>query len=144
MTTDGTDGNAKRNVLFVCTHNSARSQLAEGLMNHFHGDRYEAFSAGTEAILVKPLAIAAMKDIGVDISHHRSKTIDEFKGVTFDTVVTVCDHAKETCPFFPGASTYIHMAFTDPSNRNGSDDEKLDAFCQTRDEIQQWLKNTFR
>lgn len=133
----------KRKVLFVCTHNSARSQLAEGLMNHYYGDKFEAFSAGTEATVVKPHAIRVMAQIGIDISHHVSKTTGQFKGVPFDYVVTVCDNAKENCPFFPGANAYIHMAFKDPSNREGTDDEKLDAFAHTRDEIKQWLDETF-
>lgn len=138
-----TDTDKKRKILFVCTHNSARSQLAEGLTNHFHGDRFEAYSAGTEATFVKPHAIQAMARIGVDISHHRSKTTEEFKGIPFDYVVTVCDSAKENCPFFPGADAYIHMAFKDPSNCDGTDEEKLDAFVHTRDEIKLWLDATF-
>lgn len=136
-------GTTKKKVLFVCTHNSARSQLAEGLMNHFHGDHYEAYSAGTEATRVKPHALRAMKEAGIDISHHRSKTTEAFRGIAFDYVVTVCDGAKENCPFFPGAKAYIHMAFKDPSNREGGDEEKLKAFCDTRDEIKQWLGDTF-
>lgn len=133
----------KKKILFICTHNSARSQLAEGLMNHFHGDRYDAFSAGTEATFVKPFAVEAMARIGIDISHHRSKTTEEFKGMPFDYVVTVCDSAKENCPFFPGATAYIHMGFKDPSNIEGTDEEKRSAFANTRDEIKQWLDNTF-
>lgn len=138
-----TDRDKKQKILFVCTHNSARSQLAEGLMNHFHGHRFEAFSAGTEATSVKPHAVRAMAQIGIDISHHRSKTTDEFKGIPFDYVVTVCDSAKENCPFFPGAKAYIHMAFKDPSDFDGTDEEKLGAFAHTRDEIKQWLDTAF-
>ncbi len=138
---NGTD--KKRKILFVCTHNSARSQLAEGLMNHFYADRFEAFSAGTEATLVKPHAIRAMAQINIDISHHHSKTTVEFKNIPFDYVVTVCDNAKENCPFFPGAKAYIHMAFEDPSLCEGNDKEKTDAFAHTRDEIKQWLDTTF-
>ena len=133
----------KNKILFICTHNSARSQMAEGLMNHFFGDQFEAFSAGTEATSVKPFAIEAMKQIGIDISHHRSKTVGEFKDVKFDYVVTVCNNAKENCPFFPGAKAYIHMGFKDPSDTEGSDEVKLCAFACTRDKIKQWLESTF-
>ena len=128
----------RKKILFICTHNSARSQLAEGLVNHFFRDTWEAESAGTVATVVKPFAIKAMAEIGVDISHHTSKTIDVFQGQVFDVVVTVCDNAKETCPFFPGRKV-IHHSFRDPSNVEGTDEEKLKAFCQTRDEIKEWL-----
>lgn len=128
----------KHTILFICTHNSARSQLAEGLVNHYFGDTWEAKSAGTEQTIVKPFAIKAMAEAGIDISHHTSKTIDAFKGQQFDVVVTVCDSAKETCPFFPGKKV-VHHSFVDPSNVEGSDDEKLAAFCTTRDEIKGWL-----
>jgi arsenate reductase len=133
----------KKKILFICTHNSARSQLAEGLMNHFHGGRFEAFSAGTEATFVKPFAIEAMKQIGIDITRNRSKTVEEFRGMKFDYVVTVCDSAKENCPFFPGAKAYIHMGFQDPSDVEGTDEEKRSAFARTRDEIKQWVDHTF-
>lgn len=128
----------KNRVLFICTHNSARSQLAEGLVNHFFSDEWTAYSAGTEATLVKPFTILAMKEAGIDISTQTSKTIDVFKGQVFDLVVTVCDSAKESCPFFPGKRV-IHKSFPDPSNEKGTDQEKLAAFCKTRDEIHQWL-----
>ena len=128
----------KHTILFICTHNSARSQLAEGLVNHYFGDTWEAKSAGTEKTFVKPLAIKAMAEAGIDISHHKSKTIEVFKEQRFDVVVTVCDSAKETCPFFPGKKV-VHHSFVDPSNAQGSDAEKLAAFCRTRDEIKAWL-----
>lgn len=134
---------SKRKILFVCTHNSARSQMAEGLMNHYFGDRFQAFSAGTEATFVKPPAIKVLEQVSIDISHHRSKTVEEFRGIEFDYVVTVCDSAKENCPFFPGAKAYIHMAFRDPSNVEGTGEEKVAAFARTRDEIKQWMDKTF-
>lgn len=131
----------KHSILFICTHNSARSQLAEGLVNHYFGDTWEAKSAGTEKTFVKPFAIEAMAEVGIDISHHTSKTIETFKGQQFDVVVTVCDGARETCPFFPGKKV-IHQSFVDPSNTEGTNQEKLAAFCRTRDEIKTWLDNT--
>jgi len=132
----------KQRILFICTHNSARSQMAEGLMNALLGDRYEASSAGTEQTRVKPQAIQVLSDIGIDITHHRSKIIDEFRGTQFDIVVTVCDNAKETCPFFPGKKV-VHKSFSDPSSADGSEEEKLEAFRRVRDEIKAWLLDTF-
>jgi arsenate reductase (thioredoxin) len=134
--------NVKQQVLFICTHNSARSQMAEGLMNALLGDRYEASSAGTEQTRVKPQAIEVLSEIGIDITGHRSKTIDEFQGIQFDVVVTVCDNAQETCPFFPGKKV-LHKSFNDPSNTDGSEEEKLEAFRKTRDEIKAWLFDSF-
>lgn len=131
----------KNTILFICTHNSARSQLAEGLVNHYFGETWDAKSAGTEATFVKPFAIKAMAAAGIDISHQTSKTVAAFQGQTFDVVVTVCDSAKETCPFFPGKKV-IHQSFIDPSNASGSDEDKLAAFCRTRDEIKSWLDAT--
>ena len=107
-------------------------------MNHYFGDTWEAGSAGTEQTFVKPFAIKAMADAGIDISQHTSKTIDMFRGQQFDVVVTVCDSARETCPFFPGKKV-VHQSFVDPSNAQGSDADKLAAFCATRDEIKAWL-----
>lgn len=129
----------KKTILFLCTHNSARSQLAEGLTNHYFSDKWAAQSAGTEATIVKPWAIEAMKKDGIDISKHYSKTVDEFKGQEFDIVVTVCDSAKEACPFFPGKKV-IHHSFEDPSNVQGDDEAKVQAFCATREEIKEWLQ----
>jgi arsenate reductase len=128
----------KKTILFICTHNSARSQLAEGLVNHYFGESWEASSAGTERTFVKPFAIKAMAEAGIDISHHTSKTIDAFQDQEFDVVVTVCDSARETCPFFPSKKV-VHHSFVDPSNAQGSDADKLAAFCATRDEIKAWL-----
>ena len=128
----------KKKVLFICNHNSARSQIAEGLVNHFFKETWEAKSAGIVSTEVNPFAIKAMKQIGIDISGHTSKTIDTFKNENFDLVVIVCDSEKEVCPFFPGKKV-IHKNFADPSAFEGNDIEKLKVFCRTRDEIKEWL-----
>lgn len=133
--------NKRKKVLFICTHNSARSQMAEGLLNALYGNEYQAFSAGTIATTVNPLAIAVMKELGIDISHHRSKSIEEFKDDWFDIVVTVCDHARETCPFFPNAKTRMHAGFPDPSTARGSQEEQLQRFREVRDQIKNWIEN---
>jgi len=133
----------KKRVLFICTHNSARSQMAEGIMNALYGDKFQSFSAGTNPSKVNPLAIEVLKEIGIDISHHRSKSIDEFKGETFDYVVTVCDNAKENCPYFPGGKKYVHRGFMDPASVEGTYEEKLSAFRKVRDEILNWIKEFF-
>ncbi len=122
-------------VLFLCTHNSARSQMAEGMLRAWGGDRFEVFSAGTEASVVRPLAIRAMAEIGIDISGHRSKGLSEFAGQAFDYAVTVCDDAREACPFFPGAARQLHWSFEDPSAATGSDDDRLAVFRRVRDQI---------
>ena len=132
----------KKRVLFICTHNSSRSQMAEGLLNSLHDDRYGAYSAGTEKTVVNPYAIEAMGRIGIDISNHRSKTVEEFKGQNFDFVVTVCDSARESCPFFPG-DNIIYKGFEDPSGVEGSHGQVLVVFEKVRDEIMKWIKKTF-
>ena len=131
-----------RRVLFVCTHNSARSQMAEGLLRHLHGSRYEAYSAGLKPSTVNPYAVKVMAEMGVDISAQRSKSIDEFKGKPFDYVVTVCSRAEQACPTFPGAGKLIHTSFKDPSEITGTEEEILIGFRQTRDEIKHWIQNT--
>ncbi|MFY9750488.1 MAG: arsenate reductase ArsC [Methanoregula sp.] len=133
----------KKKVLFICTHNSARSQMAEGYMNAKYGGRYEVFSGGTEPGQVHPLAIAVMKEIGIDISGHRSKLIDEFFGKGIETVVTVCDSAQKACPFFPGATEEIHQGFPDPAAFTGTDEEIRAGFRRVRDEITPWIDKTF-
>ena len=125
----------KARVLFLCTHNSARSQMAEGLLRHLAGDRFEAYSAGTEATHVRPLAIRAMDEIGVDISGRESKTLDRYLEEPFDYVITVCDDANEACPFFPGATTRLHWSLPDPSAAKGSEEERLAVFRSVRDGI---------
>lgn len=134
MKDDG-QGGAKRRVLFLCTGNSCRSQMAEGLLRHFAGDRFEAASAGTQPSVLNPGAVAVMKEIGLDISRHRSKGLAEFEGQGFDYVVTVCDRAKESCPVFHGAATTLHWSFDDPAEAVGSPEEKMAVFRRVRDEI---------
>ena len=132
----------KKKVLFICTHNSARSQMAEGLLRELYGDRYEAYSAGTEETTVNPYAIEVMRQAGIDISHHRSKTIESFRDTVFDLVVTVCDDARSRCPFFPGKKV-IHVSFEDPSRGEGGGDEEVRAvFVRVRDEIRTWIRDT--
>jgi arsenate reductase len=133
----------RKSVLFLCTHNSVRSQMAEGLLNHLRGDRYQAFSAGTEPESVHPMAIAAMGEIGIDISSQRSKHAREFTGQTIDLVVTVCDRAREACPFFPGARESRHEGFPDPSAVQGPEADRFAAFRSTRDAIRNWIEKNF-
>lgn len=129
--------NKKQRVLFVCTHNSARSQMAEGWLRHLAGDRFEAHSAGTEATQVRPLAIRAMAEVGIDISGQHSKTIEEYLGQPFDWVITVCDQAAEACPLFPGGGERLHWSFPDPSKATGSEDQQLAVYRQVRDAIRE-------
>ncbi len=152
MKTD-TVSQEKKKVLFLCTHNSARSQMAEGLLRAIYGDRYEAYSAGTEATTVNPLAFTAMKEIGIDISSHHSKNYQEFKDTIFDVAVTVCDRAKVACPIcstnlvlptiYPRSREVIHKSFEDPAAAVGSEEEKLNVFRRVRDEIKDWISETF-
>ncbi len=115
-------------VLFLCTHNSARSQMAEGLLRHLTGDRFEAYSAGTEATHVRPQALRAMGELAIDISGQESKTLDRYLGEPFGYVVTVCDDAKEACPFFPAAAQRVHSSLPDPAAAEGTEDERLKVF----------------
>jgi len=131
----------KRHVLFLCTGNSCRSQMAEGLVNAFLGDRYEAYSAGTEPTgYVHPLAIRVMREIGVDISHQRSKSTDEFRDVAFDLVITLCDDAAENCPVWLGSGVRVHLGFPDPAQARGSDEEIMQAFSKVRDQIDERIR----
>lgn len=125
----------KQKVLILCTGNSARSQMAEGLLRHIAGDRFEVESAGTIASFVRPQAIAAMAEIGIDISNQRSKCLDEFMDVPFDHVITVCDNAKESCPVFPGRAERIHWSFDDPAGAEGDAEAQIAVFRRVRDEI---------
>ena len=127
-------------VLFLCTHNSARSQMAESLLRHLAGDRFEAHSAGTEATHVRPLAIRAMDEIGVDITGQESKTLERYLEQPIDYVVTVCDAANEACPFFPGAKNRLHWSFEDPSRAEGTEEERLEVFRKVRDEIRERIE----
>jgi arsenate reductase (thioredoxin) len=131
----------KKRVLILCTGNSARSQMAEGLLRHDAGERFEVFSAGTKPSQVRPEAIAAMRELGIDISGHRSKSVDEFDGQQFDYVLTVCDNAKESCPIFPGQTAAVHHNFEDPAALQGSEEERLARFRRVRDEIRQYLRD---
>jgi len=130
----------KQRVLILCTGNSARSQMAEGLLRHDAGDRFEVFSAGVHPSRVRPEAIAVMRELGIDISGHRSKHVEEFTGQTFDFVLTVCDNAKESCPIFPGATRMIHHSFVDPAECNGAEEERLALFRRVRDQIREYLR----
>jgi arsenate reductase (thioredoxin) len=129
----------KKRVLILCTGNSARSQMAEGLLRHDAGDRFEAFSAGTRPSRVRPEAIEVMHELGIDISGHRSKSVDEFMNQLFDYVLTVCDNAKESCPVFPGKTITMHCGFEDPAAFEGSPDERLAHFRRVRDELRDYL-----
>ena len=126
----------RKRVLFLCTHNSARSQMAEGLLRNLAADRFEVFSAGTEATRVRPEAISVMAEIGVNISSQASETLERYLGATLDLVITVCDDANEACPVFPGATERLHWSFPDPSKATGGYEERLHTFRNVRDEIQ--------
>ena len=125
----------KPRVLFLCTHNSCRSQMAEGFLRQLAGDRFEAASAGSQATRVNPDAARVMKEIGIDISAHRSKDVSELLGQSFTYVVRVCDRAKETCPIFPGAFRYFDWGLDDPAAAQGSEAERLAVFRRVRGEI---------
>jgi len=133
----------KEKVLFICTHNAARSQMAEGLLQALYGDRYEVYSAGNEPSSVSPFAIKVLAEIGIDISGHRSKSVEEFFDIRIDHVVTVCDNAKENCPFFPYGVNYYHKSFQDPRAFKGNDEDKLNIFRCIRDEIRDWINKIF-
>lgn len=122
-------------MLFLCTHNSARSQMAEGLLRALGGERFEAFSAGTEATHVRPLAVRAMAELGIDITQQQSKTLDRYLDQPFDQVITVCDQANEACPVFFGAKERLHWSFPDPSKATGTEEEQLAVYRQVRDAI---------
>lgn len=127
---------SKKRVLILCTGNSARSQMAEGLFRHEAGERYEVHSAGTKPSTVRSEAIAVMQEVGIDISSHRSKSVDEFAGQDFDLVITVCDNAKESCPVFPAKTQRLHWAFEDPAAVEGPEEHRKAAFRKVRDQIQ--------
>lgn len=139
----------KKKVLFLCTHNSARSQMAEGLLRAMYGDRYQSYSAGVEAASVDPRAVQAMLEIGIDIFGQRSKSAEEFLDTVFDLAVTVCDRAKQACPICstelelpsrsPRAREVIHRSFEDPARAAGSEEEQLEVFRRVRDEIRDWI-----
>ncbi len=133
--------NQKKRVLILCTGNSARSQMAEGLLRHDAGERFEVESAGVNPSQIRPEAIEAMREIGIDISGHRSKSADEFVEQNFNYIITVCDNAKETCPVFPGKARRVHQSFEDPPPATVSDyASRLVIFRHVRDEIRDWLR----
>lgn len=140
---EATASQKKKRVLFICTHNSARSQMAEGLLKALYGDRYEVYSAGTHPTEVNPYAIKVMSELGIDISDHKSKSMENFLNMEFDYVVTLCDGAKETCPYFSGGKKYIHRSFEDPASFEGNEEERLEAFRKVRDGIKEWIVKTF-
>lgn len=130
----------KKNVLVLCTGNSCRSQIAEGYLRHFHGEKANIYSAGVETHGVNPRAIATMKEDGIDISAHTSNHVDEYLSISFDLILTVCDHASERCPIFPGAAKRIHHNFTDPAKATGSEEEIMAAFRKVREEIKSYCQ----
>lgn len=127
-------------VLILCTGNSARSQMAEGLLRHEGGDLFEVFSAGTKPTRVRPEAITVMRELGIDIASQRSKSLDEFAGQEFDYVITVCDNAKEICPIFPAKTQRIHWSIEDPAAVAGTEEQRLAAFRRIRDELREHLR----
>jgi arsenate reductase len=129
----------KKKILFLCTGNSARSQMAEGLMRHFRGDEFDVFSAGVEPKGVHAKAIEAMREIGVDISRQQSKHVDDLPIKEFDCIITLCDHAAQNCPVFPGKGVRLHHSFSDPAAVHGSEQDKLEAFRKVRDELKQFI-----
>ena len=131
----------KKRVLILCTGNSARSQMAEGLLRHDAEDRFDVESAGTKPGLVRPEAIAVMREAGIDISGHRSKHVDEFAGQPFDYVITVCDNARETCPVFFGEAQRLHRSFDDAAAVAGSEEDRLAAFRRVRDHLSAYLRD---
>ncbi len=129
-----------KRILVLCTGNSCRSQIAEGYLKHFAGDRAEVFSAGIETHGVNPRAIRIMKEDGIDISHHTSNHIDEYRDMSFDYVITVCDHAREHCPYFPSEAETFHHNFPDPARATGSEEDIMEAFRITRELIKTYCK----
>jgi arsenate reductase len=130
----------KKRVLILCTGNASRSQMAEGLLRHDAGDRFDVFSAGVSPCQIRPETIAVMQELGIDMSRHRSKHVSEFAGQSFDYVLTVCNYAREVCPVFPGRTVMIHHSFVDPGTFPGSEQERLARFREVRDQIRQYLR----
>jgi arsenate reductase (thioredoxin) len=133
----------KHSIVFICTHNSARSQLAEALMRHYFGDVYEAYSAGTEATFVKSQVLLVLAEAGVSAEGLYSKTLEDLGHQRFETVVTVCDDAEKNCPYYPGTVQTIHHSFPDPSNSLMDEEQNLECFRKSRDSIQAWLLESF-
>ena len=133
----------KKRILILCTGNSARSQMAEGLLKHICQNEFEIFSAGTKPSIVRSEAIKVLAEIGIDISKNRSKSVDEFANQDIDYVLTVCDNAKENCPYFPAQTKLLHHSFADPAEVEGGEDARLSAFRRVRDQIQEYLSGSF-
>lgn len=129
-----------KKILVLCTGNSCRSQIAEGYLRHFAGDKAKVYSAGIETHGVNPKAISIMKEDGIDISNHTSNHVDEYSDIDFDFVITVCDNAKENCPFFPTRAKKFHYNFPDPAKATGTENEILQAFRQVRDQIKEYCE----
>lgn len=136
--------NRKPRILVLCTANSCRSQMAHGYLRHFAGDRAEVLSAGSRATHVDPRAIAVMGEDGIDIGHHTSNAVDEYRDLSFDHVITVCDNTKEACPWFPSDAVHHHRSFEDPAKITGSDEEVSAAFRKVRDEIKDYCMDFAR
>jgi len=135
--------NVTKKILFLCTHNAARSQMAEGFVNALYADRYEGYSAGSEPTEVHSCAIEVMAEQGIDIASQRAKSLDEFDNASFAFVVTMCADAQENCPIFPGGAEYLHHAFVNPGPVLGSSNDQCASFRHVRDEIKVWLEETF-
>lgn len=133
----------RKSILVLCTGNSARSQMAEGLQRHRVGDSFDVFSAGTHPSIVRPEAIKALAEVGIDISGSRSKSVDEFDHRDVDYVLTVCDNARENCPYFPAKTRLVHHAFEDPAAVEGDESTRIDAFRNVRDKIEIYIKSDF-
>ena len=133
----------KKSVLFVCTHNAVRSQMAEAFLNTIYGDRYSAFSAGSDPTQIDSLVISVMNEVGIDVSGCKSKGLNIFEHYNFDYVVTVCDQAKESCPYFPGGNLHLHKGFPDPSGFKGKPEDVINGYRRIRDEIKNWIEKEF-
>lgn len=133
----------EKSVLFICTHNAVRSQMAEALLNNIYGDRYTAFSAGSDPTQMDPLVTSVMSEIGIDVSNHRSKGLAFFKDSKLDYIVTVCDQAHESCPYFPGGNLHLHRSFPDPSKFDGKHEDRVKEYRCIRDEIKKWIEEEF-
>ena len=133
----------KKSVLFICTHNAARSQMAEAILNKLYGDRYTAFSAGTDPKQIDPLVVSVMREIGIDVSRNQSKSLDIFKDANLDYAITVCDQAKESCPYFPGGRAQLHRGFADPSAFKGKPEVVINQYRRIRDEMKDWIEKEF-
>lgn len=129
----------KKKILFLCTGNSARSQMAEGLMHHFRGDEFEVFSAGVEPKGIHPVAVQVMREIGIDIADQQSKHIDDLPSREFDYIIMLCDHAAQNCPLFPGKGIRLHQGFFDPAAVQGSELDVIEAFRKVREELKQFI-----